>query len=1393
MRPCSLWVGSFLAIVLAIGASLARADTPPDGLPTASHAVAGATPAIPPELVSAMQEARYAEALSALDALEKNTTDPDTRAYLSLVRGIALRLARRFDDARAVLSKAIQARPKGPWAAKLRAELAAVLLAGGKVSEAEALARSEVETLLASDRKDRLTEVYRAFAVRLIRPDDPFGRRNLDDAHNLLVQARTLARGKPLRARLLFEAANASRELGQNPQAVAEYEEYLKTYPDGADRSACRFFLGLSQFVLSQHLNARLTWSDLARAPETPSDFRIRSLYLIARTYTEPDASPKSRGGFQSVAPVGPETPTPLEQEAMPPAEAANYSLQIAALKRVLTSNPEHPLAVKAAYEIGEIARARGWNEEALQAFRAFLRGEGYQATTDEAKRTRDRLILRAAFEVGEVLASEGLYAEAIAAWKDQLTRFPNAPGSADAQRAILKAQLDSAQELARNKKFAEARAVWKTFLAENPLDERAPQVSYQIAETLRDEGKFDDAITALEALIGRFGTGEAVEHARYLLGLIQEENKGAPEQALEQYRKVADSIWKNQARSRITIMEARLMRVVTPRTFRTSEVAHLQISTRNLERLSFSTYKLDPEAFFRKKQALNGVEALDISLVAPDLEWTESVPGYAKYKTIETNYDLKRLTEPGFWAVKVSDEKSFQATTMVLRSDIEAVVRASRDQTLVFVQDMRSGKGRAGARVLVADGKETFLEARTGADGVVLKDWPGPRDASSSLAYLVLDGPEAAGSSLALPGTIAQGMTPRAYLYTDRPAYRPGQPVNLRGVVREVENGRYAFHEGAHCTLEVTDSRGRRIVSREIKLSQFGTFHELLTLAEGAPVGAYVIKLSTPAKSEFTGKFEVQAYELEKADLRIELARTVVYRGETVKLDVIARYQYGSPLVGRDVSVALPDGRTLKKTTDSAGKISLEFPTEGFAEEGSLRITAQLPEEGVSASANVMLAVRAFGIDLETNRAEYLSGESFPLRASTLDALGEPTGQALTVSVIKSLGSSQWSGKREVSSTKLSTDPKTGRGEVTLSVTDEEGGSYILRVSGTDRFGNAIAEDREIRISSPKDALKLRILADRQSYKVGESARVNLHNHAGAGLALLSWEADRILIYRLIEVAPGDNAVSWEVDGEQFPNFTLAASRMETTRLDEARLDVCVQRDLVVTLKPVKPRVGPGEEIALDALDHRPAWPTCCGRALAGTGRPRLAATSCRQAPAYRSVLPRPHPSWGLCRHCHQWVSLRPKDPDNCCRPNAGITDSWCASCYEREGCATTQPAGQSPHLSQRPQWQDQRRRDSGDHQSARDAARDELPHGDVDRGRFQVHPERNNEPRPAVGNPALRGSHRASGSREDTVIDDHDRARRHSSPKDTRRGAQAARNDLRDSGRALDCHLAI
>ena len=241
-----------------------------------------------------------------------------------------------------------------------------------------------------------------------------------------------------------------------------------------------------------------------------------------------------------------------------------------------------------------------------------------------------------------------------------------------------------------------------------------------------------------------------------------------------------------------------------------------MKITTRNLEKLTFTAYKLNPEAYFRKKHGLENVESLDIGLVAADAEWTVAVPGYARYKPVETTYELKKLELPGVYVVKVTDQKHLQATTLVLASDLDAIVKTSRDQMLIFAQDMKTGKGRAKAqRAWYPMPARSCFEAETGPDGVLLHDWAPPREANRRLTYLVLDGPHVAGSGLGVPGQGFAGAD-ASRLHLHRPARLPPGPAGCRpGRDPRGADGQYANVPKAVYRFEVTDSRGRQIVAR--------------------------------------------------------------------------------------------------------------------------------------------------------------------------------------------------------------------------------------------------------------------------------------------------------------------------------------------------------------------------------------------------------------------------------------------------------------------------------------------------------------------------------------------------------------------------------------------------
>ena len=256
---------------------------------------------------------------------------------------------------------------------------------------------------------------------------------------------------------------------------------------------------------------------------------------------------------------------------------------------------------------------------------------------------------------------------------------------------------------------------------------------------------------------------------------------------------------------------------------------------------------------------------------------------------------------------------------------------------------------------MLVADGAEVVLEAKTGADGVLLKAWDKPRDPSTrARATWSSTAPTWRARAWACPRRWRRGCR-RAPTSTPT-GRRTGRArrSHLRGVVREVEDGQYANVPGADLPpggLRQPGPADRR--PRPVTLSEFGTFHERLPLDAGAPVGTYRVRLYQPGKSDFAGQFEVQAYQLEKIDLAFDLPKTVYFRGETIEADVVARYQYGTP-AGRPADRRAAPRRPRRSTgrpTRRASSTS-SSPTEGFAEEQALRLVAQLPQDNVAAAA---------------------------------------------------------------------------------------------------------------------------------------------------------------------------------------------------------------------------------------------------------------------------------------------------------------------------------------------------------------------------------------------------------------------------------------------------------
>ena len=142
---------------------------------------------------------------------------------------------------------------------------------------------------------------------------------------------------------------------------------------------------------------------------------------------------------------------------------------------------------MRAAFLIGESYRARGKSTEALDAYTAFLKEDGFKVETDQARRDWAELAMTASFHVGEILQGQQKFAEAIAAWKGYLAKFPNGPQSADAQRAILDTQLLIAADHDSRGRYPEARAGLDRLRQPEPARCPRPSGSVSDRRELRD------------------------------------------------------------------------------------------------------------------------------------------------------------------------------------------------------------------------------------------------------------------------------------------------------------------------------------------------------------------------------------------------------------------------------------------------------------------------------------------------------------------------------------------------------------------------------------------------------------------------------------------------------------------------------------------------------------------------------------------------------------------------------------------------------------------------------------------------------------------------------------------------------------------------------------------
>ena len=285
--------------------------------------------------------------------------------------------------------------------------------------------------------------------------------------------------------------------------------------------------------------------------------------------------------------------------------------------------------------------------------------------------------------------------------------------------------------------------------------------------------------------------------------------------------------------------------------------------------------------------------------------------------RTISVKAPLKK---PGAYLVTATMDGGNTARILVWVADT-TIVKKPMDggRALYFVADAVTGAPIAKANVEFFGFKQVMddptkpswrivtsdFAAFTDADGLVTptaKDldpqyqWVAiARTDGGRLAYLGFSG---IWGGNYIPGTLDQV---KVFLATDRPVYRPEQPVKFkfwvrRAVYQDVNEAEYADKP---FRVKINNPKGETIFQKDFTSDKFGGFDGEYAIPKDGTLGQYQLFLDNLGG----GAFRVEEYKKPEFEVSVDAPSGPVRLGEKIEATVRAKYYFGAPVSEAKVS----------------------------------------------------------------------------------------------------------------------------------------------------------------------------------------------------------------------------------------------------------------------------------------------------------------------------------------------------------------------------------------------------------------------------------------------------------------------------------------------------------
>lgn len=430
------------------------------------------------------------------------------------------------------------------------------------------------------------------------------------------------------------------------------------------------------------------------------------------------------------------------------------------------------------------------------------------------------------------------------------------------------------------------------------------------------------------------FEYGEWLENMGKLVWISEGRYTYKPdyEKALQVYKKLLQSFTKEespyyeQAQNAIKRITETTLNVYVNYFFLPGSEIEFSLVYRNTEKMDLALYPIDLNRDcalpYKKRLSLNTfVEQIQTSGITPfyQTSLTGTTPG--DHTEVRTNITLQTDLPQGAYLLEAAGGNR-TARDLLLVTETGIVFKSSQQgEGLAFVCNALTGEPLADAQLKLTLQSRKDNEwipystnAQTDSRGLAKLDIP---DSGNNSFNGVLSAVKGDQSAILFPwvhrASLNEDSRLSFYTFTDRPAYRPGETVEWKLIVRAHSADQMTTPAGTRLTYRINDPKGNKVKEETLQLNDFGSAAASLEVTSEMTLGEYSLLFLQENTDRVIGSaqlFRLEEYKLPEFKVTVSTDSADAdspksYRvGDQVQATIKAEFFFGGPVSNADVEV---------------------------------------------------------------------------------------------------------------------------------------------------------------------------------------------------------------------------------------------------------------------------------------------------------------------------------------------------------------------------------------------------------------------------------------------------------------------------------------------------------